>query len=227
MIIHGNSRRVLFKDLKGDQYGLKGIPQDSVEGFLDIGANSGFVAILARFLHPEMKIVSVEPHPRVYADMVENVRNLEIKTMQLALGSGVPFYLYKERKMDLCNHFGPDTGPAGQSVKVDSASLDEIVRRSGVREESLGIKIDAEGAERHLLGHGPSEKIIQGSAFFTGEFHADGELEVKDYFSWVLDILQSTHIVTLERMARGLGIVRAIRKVYARDRVEQIRLPKT
>lgn len=212
MKLHSNSRRVLFKDLKGDQYGLKELTQDSVKGFLDIGANSGFVSITARILHPEMKIVAVEPHPRVYADMVDNVSRLQIKTMNVALGDGSTFYLLKERKMDLCNHFTPEPGIAGKAVPIQSMRLDDVLRRSGLDPSSLCVKVDCEGAEEYLVGHLPSEKIIVGSTLFCGEFHTNQARDITGYFKWVLDLLQGTHTVTIERTAIGLGRVKAFKK---------------
>jgi FkbM family methyltransferase len=81
----------MFKELSGDQYGLKNIPQDSISTFIDIGAAYGLVSILARLLHTKMRIIALEPHNTTCAYLSHNVSNMGIVTFNAAYGTGCYF----------------------------------------------------------------------------------------------------------------------------------------
>ncbi|MFW6247188.1 MAG: FkbM family methyltransferase, partial [bacterium] len=158
MILRGNSRKILFQQLEGDQYLLKKISQNNIKYFLDIGANVGFISIMARMLHPKMKIFSVEPHPEVYKNLVDNVNRLKINTLNGAFGNGDSFYLLKSRKTDLCNSFtNENTG----NYKINSYKLRDLINIFKIDAEDLWLKIDCEGAEKYMIGDEQSENILR------------------------------------------------------------------
>ena len=59
MKLRGNARKILFEQLLGDDYLLKQIPQGSINNFIDLGANVGFISTLIRFLQPYSNILSI------------------------------------------------------------------------------------------------------------------------------------------------------------------------
>ncbi|MFW6121941.1 MAG: FkbM family methyltransferase [Petrotogales bacterium] len=210
MKLRSNSRRILFGELEGDNYLLKSIEQDSVKYFLDIGANVGFISIMARMLHPKMKIFSVEPHPDVYENLIDNVEHLRIKTLNGALGNGNIFYLLKSRKTDLCNSF---TDKKTENHSIQSYTLGSLVRKFKIDVDDLRIKIDCEGAEKYMIGDEQSENILRKCKVCAIEVHDKIDNDSSRFMNWFIKILENTHTINISRQCRSLLMLNAIRVV--------------
>ena len=211
MKINLNSRNVLFRELKGDQYGLKALPQDSAKYFLDVGAAYGLISILARLLHPQMKIMAVEPHAETYADLVANVDHMQILTLNAALGTGAMFYLEKERKMKLCNSFGPEEK---NTRAIQSFTLSELINKCNFKPEDTVIKMDCEGAEWNMIGNKNDEEIIKLCKLLALEVHnKKGERRIDDFYQWIVNLAGNTHEITVYNHSPTLGVVKAVKGV--------------
>jgi FkbM family methyltransferase len=203
MKIHYNSRNVLFKELDGDQYGLKALPQNSIKHFIDIGAAYGMMSIMARLLHPEMKITAIEPHPETYKDLCFNVERLKIGTINGALGNGSKFFLQKERKMRLCNSFLQEK--KDDNTEVQSYSLIQLIALCKYDPSDLAIKMDCEGAEWYMINQ--DEEILKGIKLIGIEVHND----ILNFYSWMTKQLGRTHEITVHNYSDTLGIIRAVK----------------
>lgn len=212
MKIHYNSRNVLFRELEGDQYRLKDVPQNYLNFMLDIGAAYGLISIMARLLHPKMQIIAIEPHPETYIDLVSNVDRLKIKTMNCAFGDGSVFYLEKERKMRLCNSFSKQKN---NTTKIQSHTLAEMVKLYKIDPSSLILKIDCEGAEWCMVGNREDEKIIKQSKVLAIEVHdKKGEYSVEGFYDWIGKLVDKTHSVRIDRRSHNLGVVTAMNVIW-------------
>jgi len=210
MKLRSNSRRILFNELEGDNYLLKSIKQDSVKYFLDIGANVGFISIMARMLHPKMRIFSVEPHPDVYENLIDNVEHLRIKTLNGAFGDGSVFYLLKSRKTDLCNSF---TDKKTGNYSIRSYTLDSLVREFNIEVEDLWIKIDCEGAEKYMINDQLSENILRRCKVCAIEVHDKIDNDSNMFMNWFVKTLENTHTINISRQSRSLLMLTAKRVI--------------
>lgn len=211
MKINLNSRNVLFRELSGDNYGLKSIDQDSIGYMLDIGACYGIISLMARLLHPNMQITAIEPHPMSYIDLVDNCERMKIKTLNCALGNGEKFYLEKERKMRLCNSFKAETK---DTISVNSYTLAELVKLSDVDISDLAIKIDVEGAEWYMIGNCKDEEIIKKCKLIAIEVHDKNKITpIDNFYSWFIGLLGLTHEIKIRKLSSNLGIIKAIKGV--------------
>lgn len=211
MYLRGNCRRILFKELRGDQYYLKSIGQDSIKYLIDVGANVGLISIMARLLHPNMTIMAIEPHPFVYEKLVENTNNLRINTFNMALGDGSEMYLKKHRKSDVCNEFSKEKSKF-TDITIESLSLFEIINKCKYDVKNLMIKIDCEGAEEYVFLDDDSSKIIRNCKVFSAELHDKGNISLDEKVERFFNIFFKTHIVQIDK--RRLGHIVAIRKDY-------------
>ncbi len=136
----------------------------SSQTILDIGANSGIYAVLAKVYNRDSQVYAFEPQPNVFDVLMKNnrVNGFDIHCEKLALSSRegrLPFYNY-----------GPDTfttenTTAGslnenwvkrdqQSILVDVKRLDNFIREENIPGVDL-MKIDVETLEYDvLLGYG-------------------------------------------------------------------------
>ena len=159
---------------------------------LDVGANAGQYAALARELGPNTVIHSFEPHPQSFAKLAERGERLGIKVHALALGdvcSEIEFFDYEDdagsqhasvyRDVIEVVHQRP-----AAAVKVRSETLDIVARRLGIKQIGL-LKIDTEGHDysvlkgaRGLLDAG----LIDVIQFEFNEMNVISRVFMKDFF---------------------------------------------
>ena len=209
MKIHFNSRNVLFRELEGDEYCIKNLFQNSIGHMLDIGAAYGLISIMARLLHPKMKITAIEPHPETYKDLVSNVDRMKIDTCNYALGNGGMFFLEKERKMRLCNSFSAEK--INNVTAIQSYTLAGLVKLCKADASDLALKIDCEGAEWNMVGNREDEKIIKQCKLAAIEVHdKDGKNPVENFYDWADRLVGKTHTIIIDRQTPKLGIIKLI-----------------
>lgn len=211
MILKGNCRRILFRELEGDQYFIKTIRQNSVKHFLDIGANVGLISIMARLLHPKMDIVSVEPHSIVYSRLQENIRNLRIGCLHSALGNGQTMYLQKDRKSHVCNEFTNEKSDSS-SMSINSLTLYEMINKCRFNPSDLMLKVDVEGAEEFILEDDNSKKCLTQCKVFSAELHDKGKTTLDYKIEGFYNLLKKTHTVRIE--THKLANIVAVRKDF-------------
>ena len=206
MKINYNSRQILFNELKGDNYGIKGVPQDYIKYMLDIGAAYGLISIMARLLHPEMKICAIEPHPETYKDLIVNCERLKIETINCAFGNGDLFYLEKERKMKLCNSFASETK---DTISIQSYTLSDLVKMNKYDPSDMMIKMDCESAEWYMVGNKEDEEIIKKCKLMSIEIHDKSKNNPIDkFYSWIIGLVGITHKITINKLTENLGLVK-------------------
>ncbi len=206
MILRRNCRKILFKELNRDEYRIKTLPTNSIGTMLDLGANVGIISILARLLHPKMKIYAFEPHEELYNDLCSNVANLLIKPVNRAFGNGSCFYLETERKSNVCNSFKKTRT---DSRKIKSMTLQQIVEQFNIDPDDLFIKMDIEGAEEYLLDNDNDFDILRRCKLFALEVHPLKLKNTKLFLSY-LSKLKATHTenITNQRQLKTLTYIK-------------------
>lgn len=124
--------------------------------FIDVGANTGIYAILAKSLYPNRTVCAFEPFPLAIKLMRENISlsglgsSIFIEEKAAAAGVGTqPFYIplqdhgLVETSASLISDFKPDHS---EVLRVETARLDDCPHRS-----AAVMKIDVEGAEGTVL----------------------------------------------------------------------------
>lgn len=122
-------------------------PGDTV---IDIGANIGNVCLAcARAVGETGRVLAVEPHPRIYRSLVENVAlngiGRTVETVNVALGDGEGAVRFTDASDDTQNTIARDGG-AG-TIEVAMRPLDTIAPEG----EIALMKIDAEGYEPWII----------------------------------------------------------------------------
>jgi len=140
----------------GTLYGLK---QLLGEGniFLDVGANIGFLSIVAaHFVGKSGLVYAVEPHPLIFKELLKNIslnKTKNIVPLNVAFGSGrseAMLYENPDINWGAASLIPPqDRGiTRGWSVKV--VSIDELIQSGQIQRPDL-VKIDVEGFELEVL----------------------------------------------------------------------------
>lgn len=126
--------------------------------FVDVGGNWGYYTLLAAYLVGKRgRVVSLEPDPRLYAVLRENVvRNKldQVTVLEVAAASGAG-QLTLAGFDETCDNFGRsrvvnNSGARGRFFQVRSDSLDHILDEHKLDSIDL-MKIDIEGSEGFAL----------------------------------------------------------------------------
>ena len=122
---------------------------------LDVGANTGLFSLLAAQRAPGVRVHAVEPVPRVFQMLEDNVRSNRLQNVtchRLALGDHegtVSMYVPRE-DVPIMASLLPGWRTDSECVEVESQTLDQLVARLGLGAVDV-LKIDAEGAETLVL----------------------------------------------------------------------------
>jgi FkbM family methyltransferase len=126
--------------------------------FIDVGANCGMYTVLGCAVNPCVRVVAVEPVPKVCAALANNVRqnNLDsrVTILNVALGDSngsVPFHEAENSTMGSMA-VGGYQGQAGRVIQVECRTLDSIVDDLNIEPDFM--KIDVEGFEHLVLSGG-------------------------------------------------------------------------
>jgi len=130
---------------------------ESYHTFIDIGAARGVITVAVSHLFD--RCIAIEPLPENFSQLLFNVSTHRINNVLLlpiALGekAGTKNIYYTPRNTDtasFCKNLLPREGLKSVSVKIDT--LDEVIKRSNVKEPYL-IKIDVQGYEYKVFRGG-------------------------------------------------------------------------
>jgi FkbM family methyltransferase len=132
--------------------------------FIDVGANSGIYTVLGCKINPNVRVVAVEPVPKIYRALANNVtrNNLDsrVTVLNAALGDSdgkVPFHEAECSTMGSLA-VGGYQGQSGRLIEVQCRTLDSIVEELNLEPDF--IKIDVEGFE-HLVLSGASRVLAR------------------------------------------------------------------
>lgn len=190
MILQKGTLHSFQREIYRDLYCLKQMRTNAFSTLLDIGGNTGIVAIWARLLHPNMRVVSIEPHPETFAGLSSNVAGMHIEAYQFAYGDGAPAHLCEWHKWSTMNRF--DGNGAYGDISVPSLTLRQMINKFKISTDRLMIKMDTEGAERYLLSNPDDIEILRSANFFVAETHTFPDFRVCDIVA-KLGTLRKTH----------------------------------
>ena len=193
--------RTIVDEFDTDRYGLQRLHAKlgNTDGlFVDIGANIGFFTVIVGLLFPRATVISFEPQPSTFANLIRNVRhhNLTSRVTPRNYGLGFEDYKAKAAYSDL-NSGGSSTyslsgwggKPDGEDVKdlkthVDVAlrdpvrKLDEMIAARGDIEY---LKLDCEGCEYEVFASLPWHRILHFGFEVHGNEHVlDGAKRLSD-----------------------------------------------
>lgn len=137
---------------------------------IDIGGNIGVLAIRAALsVGVEGQVYSVEPHPRIYQYLLNNIKlnKLEnVKTFNYAMGeSSEDSIIFSQKSDDSQNQ----VMKSGQGISIPMKKLDDLP----IQESEINLlKIDVEGYEKFVL-EGACQLLsrIQCIYFESWEYH--------------------------------------------------------
>ena len=119
--------------------------------FFDIGANIGAYTLIASEC-AGARVVSVEPHPRTFALLEENVRRNtrnNVQCLNLALSNRDGYVSLSDLPESAINRVLNDDDVAEKHLHVPCRRLDGVCRELGLHPDF--IKIDVEGYEKEVI----------------------------------------------------------------------------
>jgi FkbM family methyltransferase len=159
------------------------------ETFLDVGANVGRYTLKAATQHSDIKVVSIEAHPKNYKALCRNISCngfSNIITVNKAVSD-------KKGKIALYEHITENNrlltddfsinAAAGQyakkksSIEVESDTIDNILREIKIERPDV-LKMDIEGAE--VLALKGAKQTLAKLRKIIVEIHLDNLQQVKD-----------------------------------------------
>lgn len=199
-------RRICLSGLRQDEYGLLQIRPELVESFVDIGANCGVMSRLALRLFPNAHVYAVEPTPKTYDYLVENLADDRCTTLRAALGNGKQFGRHAARTSVAVLY-----EPTSTEDAVPSYRLPGLLRQFGISPEGAVIKIDVEGAEEWLLNHRTTRAAIRKSVAVVGELHRGERKTMLEFINWAGQFW-NTHLFSYrpgkKQIMAGFSLVR-------------------
>lgn len=120
--------------------------------FIDIGANIGSLSIAAALtVGPTGRVLSIEPHPRIFSYLQGNLALNSIKNCQIvnvALGESIGTVQFSDRRFDDDQNGIGAIKSSGSSIAVPMKKLDDLTENFS---KINVLKIDVEGYELPVL----------------------------------------------------------------------------
>lgn len=160
-------------------YDLDTVPLARGDVVIDIGAHVGIVSIYLAKRYPGIRVYAFEPVPGNYARLLRNIAANEAEGIT-ALNLAVT---YDGRDLTLAGDPHANSGGisaytnAEPRFTVKSTTLPAILVDYSIERCKL-LKIDCEGAEHEILGHGAG--TLDRIDYLRGEFHWNNYFTVVD-----------------------------------------------
>jgi FkbM family methyltransferase len=124
---------------------------------VDIGANTGVYALLAKAINPQARVYAFEPVDRIFAKLEKNVQrnNLDIKLEKSAISNMTGEAVIYDPMYENVTSVAVNTNlaPEGEeyaAVSIKTITLDDYCKEQGLHSIDL-IKIDVESHEPEVL----------------------------------------------------------------------------
>lgn len=184
LFYESNTLEILLKELFNDNYHIFDRNMEFAQGdiILDVGANEGIFSILMAKTFPQVRVISLEPVPRTFFQMVRNIGlNMlsNIEPHQFGVGAKSGTRIFNVDKTFSGGSSGVDTyaRERHEQVKVEIKTLDEVFDICNIDRVKL-LKIDIEGMEHEVLY---STSVLQKVDCLVGEFHINTRLASQGY----------------------------------------------
>lgn len=185
-----------------DIYDLKKFKIGDIDNFIDIGAHTGIVSVMARILMPDARILAFEPCKETFdKHLTKELKKWRIEGYNIALGNGTPMCFDKRRRSQsyrfyIDNDEERQFWPKDYEYTIESKTLSDIFKDYNISiDSSYIIKMDCEGGERFLVREGQRKEaldLIRGSVQTMIEIHF-GFGGTKEQWNFFLKELQETH----------------------------------
>jgi FkbM family methyltransferase len=159
--------KIFWHGLRGYEIGTLPVILDAIgqsRCFIDVGANCGLYTVSGCMLNPNVRIIAVEPVPKVYAALVNNVTgnklDSRVKLLNVALGDANGVVAFHEAEDSTMGSFAVDGywGQPGKTIQVQCFTLDSIIEELKVEPDFM--KIDVEGFS-HLVLAGATQVLAK------------------------------------------------------------------
>jgi len=143
--------KAIQKEMEGDIYKAKKyLKNNSV--VIDVGANIGYFSLFVLRHFENLKVVAIEPHPRNFKVMKENLRDYTLDMHQVALdGDSGKILLFDFGEESSACHSIYNLGRLdAKPIEVKSITLEELMRRSNISNIEF-LKLDCQGAEYNIF----------------------------------------------------------------------------
>ncbi len=132
--------------------------------FVDVGANCGIYSVMGCRINPGVRVVAVEPVPKICAALAHNVTQNDLESrvtvLNVALGDTNGVVSFHEAEDSTMGSLALDGyhGQKGRVIQVKCRTLDSIVDDLHIEPDFL--KIDVEGFE-HVVLSGASRTLTR------------------------------------------------------------------
>lgn len=143
---------------------------------IDIGTHIGDFSIPVAKKHPEIRVISVEPHPENHTLLLENIRRnsvTNIKPNRVAVGRSSGTIKLSE---DPANTGGNSVvrNAGNVSITVPCVTLEELFTNNRIKRCRF-LKIDCEGAEYDIIDAAP-KSLLASIDTIVMEYHNSGPI---------------------------------------------------
>jgi FkbM family methyltransferase len=167
--------------------------------FMDVGANCGIYTVLGAVINPGVRVVAIEPVPKICAALTRNVAQNKlhprVTILNVAAGDANAVVDFHEAENPLMGSLSVSgyRGQTGTVIRVQCRTLDSVVEELSIEPDF--IKIDVEGFE---------DVVLRGARQLLRKFHPRIVLEANpgDPCRSVTEILAANkyafHLITDE-----------------------------
>lgn len=166
---------------------------DMYDNIIDVGANIGVTALMAKVQHPDRKLLLIDPNPEAITIAARNLfvnkweRNVQFKVSLISntRGEKLKFYTFRHGAAGSVFQGHATTAAKFNSfIEVESVLLDDVLE--DIAWSPKFIKVDVEGAESMVL-EGAKKIVAAHKPAFMVEMHNPPELPMVKNTQLVLD----------------------------------------
>jgi len=190
-----------------DMYRFRKYRPGHFNHIVDIGANVGMFALLARFIQPTATIDAYDPDKRAFKALTINAENLHINCYHVGVGNGNP--IFRKAGHSSIGHSYLETSDDVNPAQSESMRLIDMLPsdRSGCY-----VKMDCEGGENAIFGDPESCQALGECLAIGMETHGSHGMTLDEASKRWCTMLQKTHHVKRISKSRKGRIFIANRK---------------